>query len=355
MSSSTTLQLDTLWYTRCPVPTALGIAVQQGWLEEALAAKGVAVKSLRESNERAVRESHFDHTLQNSVRHGGNIPALWARAAGRETRLIGLSWADETQRILTLPGSGIRTPRDLRGRRFGLPKWVNAQIDFARAQAIRGLENALRLDGLEVRDVELVDFIVDGDQSGAPAERTAGTNVFGGQRRSGGQAAELVGLLRGEVDAIFQKGASAAHLAQLFGLHTVIDTGVHPEPLVRANNGTPRALTVDAHLLAQHPDIAVDIVDQVLRAQHWARAHPDDTRRFLARESNASEYWVTAAYGLDAHTRLDTSLSAANIAGLQDFADFLLRWEFLPAAVDVRGWIDARPFEAALARQPQAA
>ncbi len=106
--------LDTLWYTRCPVPTGLGIALQQGWLEAALRADGTSLRSLRESDQEAVRESHFDHTLQNSVRHGGNIPALWARAAGRETRVIGLSWSDETQLILTLPGSGIdggtRTP-----------------------------------------------------------------------------------------------------------------------------------------------------------------------------------------------------------------------------------------------------
>ena len=25
--------LDTLWYTRCPVPTGLGIALQKGWVE----------------------------------------------------------------------------------------------------------------------------------------------------------------------------------------------------------------------------------------------------------------------------------------------------------------------------------
>jgi len=346
--------LDTLWYTRCPVPTGLGIALQQGWLEQAFSAQSTGVKSLRESDDQAVRESHFDHTLQNSVRHGGNIPAIWARAAGRETRVIGLSWADETQRILTLPGSGIRTVRDLKGRRFGLPKWVKAQIDFARAQAIRGLENALRLEGLEVSDVELVDFVIENGQSEAPAERVAGTNVFGGNRR-GGQAAELVGLLRGEVDAIFLKGASAAHLAQLFGLHTVIDTGIHPEPLVRANNGTPRTLTVDAHLIDNHFDAAVEIVNQVLKAEAWAHVNPDETRRFLARESNSSEYWVNAAYGADAHLRLNTSLSDANIAGLQDFSDFLLRWKFLPAAVDVRAWVDAHPFEAALARQPKAA
>lgn len=346
--------LDTLWYTRCPVPTGLGIALQQGWLEQAFSAQATGVKSLRESDDQAVRESHFDHTLQNSVRHGGNIPAIWARAAGRETRVIGLSWADETQRILTLPGSGIRTVRDLKGRRFGLPKWVKAQIDFARAQAIRGLENALRLEGLEVSDVELVDFVIENGQSEAPAERVAGTNIFGGNRR-GGQAAELAGLLRGEVDAIFLKGASAAHLAQLFGLHTVIDTGIHPEPLVRANNGTPRTLTVDAHLIENHFDAAVEIVNQVLKAEAWAHVNPDETRRFLARESNSSEYWVNAAYGADAHLRLNTSLSEVNIAGLQDFSDFLLRWKFLPAAVDVRAWVDARPFEAALARQPKAA
>jgi ABC-type nitrate/sulfonate/bicarbonate transport system substrate-binding protein len=346
--------LDTLWYTRCPVPTGLGIALQKGWLEESFRANNTTVKSLRESNDKAVRESHFDHTLQNSVRHGGNIPAIWARSAGRDTRVLGLSWADEVQLILTLQDSGIKTPKDLRGRRFGLPKWENVQIDFSRAQAVRGLENALRLDGLEVSDVELVDYVITAGQSDAPAERVGGTQIFGG-RRSGGQARELVGLLRGEVDAIFLKGASAAHLANLFGLHTVIDTGSHPEPLIRANNGTPRTLTVDRNLTDNHFDAAVRIVEQVIRAEEWAWAHPEETRQFLARESNSSEFWVTAAYGTDAHLRLRTNLNEASIIALQDFTHFLHRWKFIPNAVDVRDWIDARALEAVLTRGVAAA
>lgn len=345
--------LDTLWYTRCPVPTGLGIAVQKGWLEDAFRAAGTNIVSLRESDNKAVRESHFDHTLQNSVRHGGNIPAVWARSVGRDTRVLGLSWADETQRILTLPDSGIKTVRDLKGRRFGLPKWVNAQIDFSRAQAIRGLENALKLEGLNVADVELVDYVIESGQSDAPAERVAGVNTFGSRR--GGQNSELVGLLRGEVDAIFLKGAHATHTAQQFGLHTVIDTGVHPEPLIRANNGTPRTLTVDQHLIEQHFDSAVRIVDQVLRAEEWAHANPDETRRFLARETNSSEFWVTKAYGEDAHLRLRTDLSPSSTAGLQDFTDFLYRWKFLPNPVDVNAWIDPRAFEAVQSLRRQAA
>ena len=72
--------LDTLWYTHSPVPTGLGIAVQSGRLAEAFLAFGTNIQSLRESSEREVREAHYDHHLQNSVRHGGNIPAIWAYA-----------------------------------------------------------------------------------------------------------------------------------------------------------------------------------------------------------------------------------------------------------------------------------
>ncbi|MGH8445226.1 MAG: ABC transporter substrate-binding protein [Solimonas sp.] len=348
-----TQKLDTLWYTRCPVPTGLGIALQKGWLEESFGAQGTAIRSLRESNDKAVRESHFDHTLSNSVRHGGNIPAIWAKAAGRDTRLLGLSWADEVQLILTLPTSGIRSARDLKGRRFGLPKWQNVQIDFTRAQALRGLENALKLEGLEVRDVELVDFEIAGGFSDAPAARAAnGVQTFGG--RNGGGNAELTGLLRGEVDAIFLKGAHAAQFAQAFGLVTVIDTGTHPEPLIRANNGTPRTLTVDGNLVDQHFDAAVRIVEQVLRAEEWAGLHPDDTRRFLARESNTSEYWVTVAYEA-ANQKLRTDLDETSVRGLQDFVDFLARWQFIPQRFEVRSWIDARAFDAVRNRVAAAA
>lgn len=337
--------LDTLWYTRCPVPTSLGIALQRGWLEQEFAQKNTVIKSLQESNDQAVRESHFDHTLQNSVRHGGNIPAIWARSAGRDTRVIGLSWADEIQLILTLPGSGIDKVSDLKGRKFGLPKWQNVQIDFSRAQAIRGLENALRLEGLSVSDVELVDYVIERRHSDEPIQRFNGKASLAG--RSGSHNAELVGLLRGEVDAIFLKGAHAAQLVHHFGLQVVIDTGSHPDPLIRSNNGTPRTLSVDQHLLDHHFDSAVTLVEQVLRADQWAWAHAEETRQFLARETNSNDFWVRAAYGEDAHLRLRTDFAEQSIAALQDFTHFLHRWNFIPNVVDVRQWIDTRPFEAA--------
>ncbi|MBJ7439256.1 MAG: ABC transporter substrate-binding protein [Sphingopyxis sp.] len=344
-------KLDTLWYTRCPVPTGLGIALQQGWLEQAFAEQGTSLSSLLESNDFAKRESHFSHTVQNSVRHGGNIPAISAKARGRDTRVIGLSWADETQLILASPESGITSVRDLKGRRFGLPNWKTVEIDFTRAQALRGLENALRLEGLEVSDVEIVDQDIDTHYSDGQAENVGGTLAWNGRSTTRARAnnLELIALLRGEVDAIFLKGASGAQIAHQFGLTTVIDTGIHPDPLVRANNGTPRTLAVDGHLLDNHFEAAVTIVEQVLRAEAWAQAHPSEVRRYLARETNSSEYWVSIAYGEDAQKRLKTDLSEQSIAGIQNFTDFLHRWNFIPESFDVRQWIDVRPLDAARA------
>ncbi|MDR1647056.1 MAG: hypothetical protein LBR88_03340 [Zoogloeaceae bacterium] len=326
--------LETLWYTRCPVSADSGIAVQKGWLEEGLRGQCTAIRSLRETSEL-------------SVRHGGSIPALWARSAGRKTSLIGLSWEDETQRILALPDSGIEVTRDLKGRRFGVPKCATAQIDFQRAQALRALENALKLDGLTLSDMEIVDFPISGGScDDVPAQSVAGGHVFGIPRS--GQGAELLGLIRGKVDAIFLKGVDAAQTADRLGLYTVIDVGLHPDPLIRSNNGTPRTLTVDQPLLERHFDVVVRLLEEVWRAEAWAHRHPGETRRFLARETNSSEYWVSVAYGEDAHLRLRTGFDKQAVGALQDFSDFLYRQHFIPELVDVASWVDARPWKTAI-------
>ncbi|WP_137974286.1 ABC transporter substrate-binding protein [Pseudomonas sp. F(2018)] len=336
--------LDTLWYTHSPVPTGLGIAVESGRLAQAFRPLGTRIQALRESSDREVREAHFDQHLHNSVRHGGNIPAIWARARGSETRVIGLSWADEVQLIVTTHDSQIRDIRDLRNRRFGVPKWANVQIDFTRSQAIRGLENALKLEGLRVADVELVDYPYGGTYSDEPVHHVHGAQVTLGRNRPQ-RNNELIGLLRGDIDAIFVKGAHGLQLANEFGLRVVVDVGSHPDPLIRANIGTPRTLTVDQHLFDEHFEAAVLILDTVLRAEQWAWAHPEETRRFLARELNTSEYWVARAYGEDAHLRLQTNLAERSVGALQDLTDFLQRWDFIPHGFDVRQWIAAEPLE----------
>ncbi|QHB27294.1 hypothetical protein TCK1_1948 [Pseudomonas monteilii] len=111
--------LERIWFTRCPVPTASGIAYKLGWLEQEFAADGLPVSTLQEA--RQLGHHHYDHQLPGLFREGGNVPALAARAAGSPSRLIGLTWIEEWQTILVRPDSGIRSAADLRGKRLALP------------------------------------------------------------------------------------------------------------------------------------------------------------------------------------------------------------------------------------------
>jgi ABC-type nitrate/sulfonate/bicarbonate transport system substrate-binding protein len=338
--------LEHLWYTHSPDPSGLGMAVDSGRLSEAFRPFGTQIQALRESPIREIRDAHYDHHLQYSVRHGGNIPAIWARASGQNTRVVGLSWSDEVQLLLTTQDSGIRQLKDLRNRRFGLPKWANVKIDLFRAQALRGLENALKLEGFAVEDVELVDYPY-GSVHSEPVQQY----FFGGRylkqygRLPQPRNQELIGLLRGDIDAIFVKGAHGLQLAQEFGLRLIVDLGSHADPLIRSNLGTPRVLSVDQKLLSDHPDAVIRLLDTVLRTEQWAWTHPDDAHRFIARALNTSEYWVAAAYGEDAHQHLHTALEPRAITALQDMTDFLARRGFIQQRFDVSDWIDPRPLQ----------
>ena len=56
------MSVETLWYTRCPLPTAFSAAVRLGWIDQEFARDKINIVSLLNSSSRAVRESHFAHT-----------------------------------------------------------------------------------------------------------------------------------------------------------------------------------------------------------------------------------------------------------------------------------------------------
>jgi len=74
---------------------------------------------------------------------------------------------------------------------------------------------------------------------------------------------------------------------------------------------------VNGNLLGHYLDALVTIVEQVLRAEAWAQDQADDVRRYLPREINASEYWVSVAYRENAQTKLRTNLSEPSVTALQ--------------------------------------
>lgn len=338
-------KIDTLWYTRCGVPTAIGVAVQLGWLDKAFASEGIEVRSLRDSEDQEVRNSHFDHHLRFSVRQGGSSPAIWARAEGRETRVIGLIWTDESQQILTLPGSGIRSVKDLKGRRLALPKRVSSRfprLDVRGAAALRGYLSALSTESLTEKDVEFVELTGSEEETGGP----------GGRRRSYGYSfgEEVLALLNGKVDAIFVKDSRGKAIERFLGAVEVIDVGRHPDPALRVNYGVPRPLTVDRALIETHPRVVDRLLSLVIDAGVWARQHPKETVDFVSAEVGTAAHYVELAHpGL--HTSLATDLREDWISAFENYKSFLFTHGFIAQDFDVRAWIDPAPLARVRAAQ----
>jgi len=332
-----------LWYTRCPVPTAFSLAVHLGWLDDEFRAEGISVQSLLQSENRAIRESHFDHTAANSFRHGGNTPPLWARSVENDVRLIGLSWTEQPQVLLALPDSGIKSPSDLKGRRLALPRRTRDTIDFWKAQSLHFYQTALASTGLTLADVELVDLPIERrfiDGSGKPSKDGS---LWNAAQLRANQREEIFALIQGKVDVIASGGPRALENIANLGAHVVYDLAQEPHRIGQTSNSFPYTLTVSETLLQKNPELVVRVLVRVLEAAEWAKTHHAETVRVVALELGVAEEFVESAFGAKLSQQLDVDLSSENIAALQVRKDFLLKHGFLPKDFDLTAWIDTSP------------
>lgn len=343
---------EEIWFTRCPVPTATGIAYKLGWLTEAFAADGIALKTLQEASAELGRH-HYDHRLPTLIREGGNMLAFGARAQGEPTRLIGLTWIEESQLILARPDSEIVSAADLKGKRLALPSWNDNPIpshvrgtSIARGMSLAGYKGALASAGLTFDDVELVET--------PDRLRTVGGagRDLDPRRRDPGGLWPIEALVSGQVDAIYVKGAAALDQAREHGLVVAIDLDELPDLRFRVNNGTPRPITVHQSLLDDHFDLVVRFLAVTLRAADHIAEQPQRLREILEVETAGSAAAVDQAYA-KLHEGLHPTLDAERLALFQQQKTFLFTHGFLDADFALADWIDRRPLEAARAFNAQ--
>jgi ABC-type nitrate/sulfonate/bicarbonate transport system substrate-binding protein len=338
-----------LWFTRCPVPTATGLAYKLGWLQEEFARDSIPVRTLQESGPELGRH-HYDHRLPTLVREGGNMLAIAARAQKEPTRLVGLTWIEEAQVIFVRPDSGIGSAADLKGKRLALPAWSRHEIpshvrgtSITRGMSLHGYKGALASAGLTFDDIDVVE--VDGT-----IENIGGSNRDGQPGAAGlDRIWALDALVAGEVDAVYAKGASALDGAREAGLVVGIDLDKLPDRRFRVNNGTPRPITVHQDIIDNHFDYLVRFLATTLRAADWAADNVDELRAILQSETRGSSESVIDAYGADFHRTLHPTLDADRLELLDLQKKFLLVHGFLDADFALADWVDFRPLAAAYA------
>jgi ABC-type nitrate/sulfonate/bicarbonate transport system substrate-binding protein len=329
-------QVSELWYTRCPLPAASGIAQRKGWLRQEFLADGIAVDTIRTSKDRAVRDSHFTHAQPNLFREGGPVPPIWAKARGQDTALIGITRTDEASAVLVKADSPVRLLSDLRGRRMAVPRHATQYADHARAHTLRGFLAALELGGLSEADVAFSDVAEDEYEIREPPVAVGQTEF-----------PILDALVADRVDAVFVRGGRIREFIARYNLRPLPISADDADGGIRIGPGTPRAVTVNRELAVRHPEIVARYLAVLQRAAAWARANPKQAVTVAAAETGATEEGIASGFGPRLTEQLSVSLAADHVAALEAEKNFLLARGFLAGDFDFQAWIVSEPLRLA--------
>lgn len=337
-----------LFYSRCPVPTALAIALETGLMEQEFEEDEIRIRSLASSPLAVIRDAHYTHSHPRLLRQGGNIPPLVAFDRGHDLRIVALSWTEVSLPILALPDSGLTGPVDLRGKRLPLPRRTDVTLDCWEPAILRGYERTLNAADLTLDDVELVPI---------PVARNFSTRRFtnlGGRAPLwdrefilGLQREEVLALIRGEVDAIFSESSIAATLTAMFGLVRLADLRNLPDVLSKVSLPLPLTISVSGSLLADDPLPVARWLAVLIKASEWAEFNPEEARGILAAEVSMPVDALDEAMDPEAHLKLGIGLEPDWIEALGSQAEFLFEHGYAKRLVDPGSIIDPGPLRMA--------
>lgn len=332
-SAASATTLETLNFTRCPaVPTASALAYQLGYLQQEFGNEPGYTTVLKSIG--FTGKTEYAHEERLWIRNAGHAPAVWAHALGVDSKVVALAWLEGSYPVITLAGSGIAGPADLRGRRVGVIGRVGQSFDLMIAQQLKIYTTALGTAGLGLGDVQRVDIPAPPYDS-APQANGLKADHFLEQARVLAAA-----LVRGEVDAVITRLPQP--VAEFLGVRTLYDTHDHPDPRARVHPSVLRGLVVSGALLAERRDIVVRYLVRLLQAAEWALAHPQRAVELIAADFKVAPEALSAAYD-DVAAGIQIDLDADKVASLEAQKDFLLAHGFIARDFELAPWVDAGP------------
>ncbi|MFZ7104575.1 MAG: ABC transporter substrate-binding protein [Peptococcaceae bacterium] len=334
--------------TRCPIGAPSEIALQKGWLEEAMSQAGAEVIILQ-SLPKEEHIHHFDQDYPLCFREGGNNPSIWGKSLGIETKLIGISACNQSHAILVRPDSDINDVLDLKGKRLSVPCFDVDRIDFWQSMVRRGYQTIMEGYGIKEEEVKFIRFRALEKEDFRKVSSEDNTQwVY--NKPKGTVAAhqqELEMLAAGEVDAIFAHGAMVAEIEDLGLARVLID--IARTNLPKVNNIYPVTITVKKEFAEDNPDLVLIYLKQVLRAAEWAKHNKNELLEMIARgQYGTTPQQVSKTREPDFNLRMTPGFDPNLVELLKQQKEFLLKNGFIQNDFDIDAWIDSSFFDKAL-------
>ncbi|MGO6695251.1 ABC transporter substrate-binding protein [Rhizobium johnstonii] len=338
---SVNVDWNEFYYTNCPLVSPSNVDQEIGWVREELKKIGVAYKFLRSTVENDWYP-HYVHNLDNLMRFGGCFPAIHVQADIRRTRLIGTTHVYEGGCMLVRARDPIYKMRDLRGKKIGLTKSLNAiKNDWWRVQEEQGIELMLALNDMKRDDVEVVEFPYPDDwydkpEMLAPMENPSELWLKRDHKHDLAFRPLELALLEGKVDAIYTQTGPFQHIQEQTGkIKAIENLANYPDWTLQGAN-VPATCTVSDVACEKHPEVIVALLKGLIKVGHWSNRHKHAAAAILDKQTYYLD--VEDTYRNILNVDMVPSLSPYNLEALQINKDFMLSHGYIENDFDIYEW-----------------
>ena len=266
-----------VYYTNCPLVSASNVDEGLGLTKKEYKKIGVKYAYMR-STPLNDWYPHYIHNLDNLIRFGGLFPPIEVHADIRRTRLLGVTQMPAEGGVMMVRAKDdIFRMTDLKGKKIGISKSMNKiKNDWWRIQEHQGIELMLRMNGMTMADIELVEFPYADDWYNDPAMMVATMELSIDLWLKRDHKRDLAfrpletALEKGVIDAMYRQSKVFSCLSEATGKFAAIeDLSRYPDWRLQVAN-IPAAITCTDVMAEKHPELAVTFMKGMIRAGRWA-------------------------------------------------------------------------------------
>ncbi|MBT3143408.1 ABC transporter substrate-binding protein [Phaeobacter gallaeciensis] len=331
-----------VYYTNCPLVSASNVDQELGWTREEFKKLGVEysfMRSRRETN----WYPHYIHNMDNLIRFGGLFPPIQVHADLRRTKLLGVTHAPtEGGGMLVRARDDIFRMSELKGKKIGLTKSLNTiKNDWWRIQEHQGIELMLRMNGMTMDEVEIVEFPYADDwydkpEMLDPMENPSELWLKRDHKHDLAFRPLETALEQGVVDAIYTQSKVFQHLQEATGKFKLIeDLARYPDWTLQVAN-IPAAITCTTEMAEQHPELVVTFMKGMIKVGRWSNEHKHAAAAILDKQTFYKN--VDDTYEGIKHIDMVPNLSPQNLVSVDIGKDFMLKHGYIQNDFDVNEW-----------------